>query len=150
MIYTIGELSKMLGINPSTLRYYEKEGLLPNVSRSENGIRRYGQQELVTLRIVDCLKKTGMPLKDIRDFIAMTQQGDETIDARLALFEKQRKVVQQQIEELNQTLDIIDYKYWYYSVAKERGSVFSVEDISEAEIPEKLREVHQTLNKTGF
>jgi len=150
MEYTIGEISRMLGINSSTLRYYEKEGLLPNVNRTGSGIRKYGEQELVRLRIIDCLKKTGMPLKDIRNFIEMTQQGDSTIDARLALFEKQRRNVEQQIEQLKSTLEIIDYKYWYYQTAKEKGTTDFVENMPESEIPADKLETHRYLHKAGI
>lgn len=150
MEYTIGELSKLLGINSSTLRYYEKEGLLPAVSRSEGGVRKYGETELVMLRLIDCLKMTGMPLKDIKEFIIMVQQGDETIDARLALFEKQKKAVEQQMEQLQRTMDIIDYKHWYYSTAKEKGSIAKVESMTEREIPKRMLKIQKYLHETGI
>ena len=64
-MYTIGQVSKMFGLPISTLRYYDKEGLFPDMERS-NGIRRFGQRELEALRVIECLKKSGMEIKDIR------------------------------------------------------------------------------------
>ena len=82
MLYTVGEMAKLLGIPTSTLRYYDKEGLLPFVERSEGGIRVFKDNDYEWLKIIDCLKKTGMPLKDIKEFILMAIQGDDTIDRR--------------------------------------------------------------------
>ena len=100
MVYTIGEMAKMLDLAPSTLRYYDKEGLLPFVERSEGGIRLFRDSDYEFLKIVECLKKTGMQLKDIREFIHLVMEGDSTIEARLALFQKQRAEVEKQIAQL--------------------------------------------------
>ena len=78
----------------------------------------------------------------------MTQQGDETIDARLALFEKQKAAVEKQIEELHRTLDIINYKYWYYTVAKEKGSTAAVENIPDDEMTPELIETRYYLHRS--
>ena len=105
MTYTIGEMARLLNIAPSALRYYDKEGLLPFVKRSSGGIRIFDQQDYEWLQIIECLKKTGMQLKDIRRYIQLAMQGDETIEARLDLFIKQREVVKKQMEDLQETLD---------------------------------------------
>ena len=94
MIYTVGEMAKRLGVAPSTLRFYDKEGLLPFVDRSESGIRLFKDADFEWLRIIECLKKTGMPLKDIKDFIVMAMAGDDTIEDRLVLIQKQRESVE--------------------------------------------------------
>ena len=75
MLYTVGEMAKLLGVAPSTLRYYDQEGLLPFVERSSNGIRVFKDADYEWLQVIECLKKTGMPLKDIREFIHMSMQG---------------------------------------------------------------------------
>ena len=80
MMYTVGEMSKKLGVPPSTLRYYDKMGLLPFVERSSSGIRVFQDADFEWLQIIICLKKTGMQLVDIKRFIEMAIQGDETID----------------------------------------------------------------------
>ena len=79
MRYTVGEMAKKLGVAPSALRYYEKEGLLPFVERSEGGIRVFRDSDYEWLKIISCLKKTGMQIKDIRSFIHLCMRGDETI-----------------------------------------------------------------------
>ena len=113
MIYTVGEMAKLLGVPSSTLRYYDKEGLLPFVERSANGIRVFHEKDYEWLQVISCLKKAGMSLKDIREYIHLTMEGDSTIDERLQLFYKQRQLLQAQMEELQHTMDVLDYKCWY-------------------------------------
>lgn len=91
MIYTVGEAAKILKVAPSTIRYYDKEGLLPFVERSDSGIRVFHEQDLNWLFIIECLKKSGLSIKDIKSYIDMSLQGDETIYERLKIFQKQRK-----------------------------------------------------------
>ena len=122
MVYTVGETAKVLGVAPSTIRYYDKEGLLPFVERSGGGIRMFQEKDFEWLFVIDCLKKTGMPIKDIKRFIDMALKGDETIDERLELFLKRRENVKEQMRQLQNTLDILDYKCWYYQTAKEAGT----------------------------
>ena len=117
MIYTVGEMAKMLDVPASTLRYYDKEGLLPFVERSPGGIRMFQESDYSWLKIISCLKKAGMSLKDIREYINLALQGDETIEQRLELFYKQREILQAQMAELQETLDTLDYKCWYYETA---------------------------------
>ena len=76
MVYTVGDAAKMLNVAPSTLRYYDKEGLLPFVERSEGGIRMFKDSDLDWLKLIECLKRTGMPIKGIRQFIECTARGD--------------------------------------------------------------------------
>ena len=118
MLYTVGEMAKLLGVPASTLRYYDREGLLPFVERSSGGIRMFKDSDYEWLKIIECLKKTGMPLKDIRTFLQMCLQGDETIEARLDMMKKQREVVKARMKELQQTLDTLDFKCWYYETAR--------------------------------
>ena len=118
MAYTIGEMAKRLGVPASTLRYYDKEGLLPFVERSAGGIRVFQESDFEWLRIIECLKKTGMSIKNIREYIELARQGDGTIDQRLELFHQQRKVLQAQMAELQQTMDTLDYKCWFYETAR--------------------------------
>lgn len=145
MTYTIGEMARLLNIAPSALRYYDKEGLLPFVKRSSGGIRIFDQQDYEWLQIIECLKKTGMQLKDIRRFIQLAMQGDETIEARLDLFIKQREVVKKQMEDLQETLDTLNFKCWYYEMAKEAGSTETPQNMPLEEIPEPYREIRRRM-----
>lgn len=146
MVYTVGETARLLNVAPSTLRFYDKEGLLPFIERSGGGIRLFKEEDLEFIRIINCLKKTGMSLKDIREFIKMTMDGDRTIDDRLHLFFKQRETVQKQLEELKNTLDTIEYKCWYYETAKKAGTTRAVEEMPENDIPERFKRVRENLS----
>ena len=145
MLYTVGEMAKKLDVAPSALRYYDKEGLLPFVERSQSGIRMFKDSDYEWLQIINCLKKTGMPLKDIREFIYMAMAGDETIDERLELFKKQKKVIENKIAELQDTLNTLNFKCWYYQTAKDSDSTSVPRNMSIEEIPEEFREVRNKL-----
>ncbi len=145
MIYTVGEMAKLLGVAPSTLRYYDQEGLLPFVERSGNGIRVFKDADYEWLQIIECLKKTGMPLKDIRTFIHMAMEGDATIEERLALIIKQQEAVRRRMDELQETLETLDFKRWYYETAKEAGTTSVPRNMTLEELPEPFRAVRKRL-----
>ena len=145
MLYTVGEMAKRIGVAPSTLRYYDKEGLLPFVERSSGGIRMFKDADFEWLQVIDCLKKTGMQLVDIKRFIEKSMQGDETIDERLLLIVKQKEAVKFQIEELNATLKTLEFKHWYYETAKNAGTTEVPRNMTLEELPEEYREVRKKL-----
>lgn len=145
MIYTVGEMAKKIGVAPSTLRYYDKEGLLPFVERSSGGIRVFKEADYEWLKVIECLKKTGMPLKDIKTFIEMAVQGDETIDERLELIRKQRDEVGRQIAELQETMDTLNFKCWYYETAKSAGTTAVPREMKLEDLPEEFREIRKKL-----
>ena len=145
MYYTVGEMAKRLGVAPSTLRYYDQEGLLPFVERSEGGIRVFKESDYEWLQVIGCLKKTGMQLRDIKTFIEMAMQGDQTIEPRLALITKQKESVKAQIEELEETLRTLEFKEWYYNTAKENGTTSVPRNMTLDELPKEFREVRLKL-----
>lgn len=102
-MYTIGQVSQMCGIPVSTLRYYDKEGLFPHMERV-SGIRRFSDRELETLRIIDCLKKSGLEIREIRKFMQWCAEGSSSYPQRRELFENQKKTVEKEIERLQKTL----------------------------------------------
>lgn len=139
MIYTVGEMAKVLNVNTSTLRYYDSEGLLPFVERSSGGMRMFSEKDYEALMVINCLKKSGLSIREIKQFIEWAMQGDETIEQRLELFTTRREAVQKQIAELQQTLQLLNYKCWYYEVAKEAGTEDAVKNIPLEDIPEDIR-----------
>ncbi len=147
MFYTVGETAKIFNIAPSTLRYYDKEGLLPFVKRSGGGIRMFQESDFNWLYIIECLKKSGLSIKNIKHYIDLSEKGDETIDERLDLFRKQREKVAKQMEELKATLDTLDYKCWYYQTAKSAGTTAVPQNMSIDEIPKNLRPVKESMNR---
>lgn len=122
MGYTIKEVSTMLNIPTTTLRYYDKEGLLPHIARKSSGYRVFSQQDIGMLRIIECLKKTNMPLKEIKQFTDWVEQGDSSLQARYEMFLERQKIIQAQINDLQKTLEFVNYKCWYYETALEAGS----------------------------
>ena len=133
MTYTTAKAAEKIGISAHTLRFYDKEGLLPNVGRDEHGNRRFTDNDLQWLSLLQCLKNTGMSLKDIKRFAECTTIGDDTIDERLALFESQTENVKCQIAELTRYLNLLEYKLAFYQKAKALGSV---EAVNLPQIPE--------------
>jgi DNA-binding transcriptional MerR regulator len=122
MTYSIGEVSEMLNISISTLRYYDKEGLLPLVNRTLGNIRVFNETDIECLKMIECLKTTGMQLKDIKLFFQWCEEGDSSIEKRYNLFMEQKEKTEKQIELLQNALDRINYKCEYYRLAKERGT----------------------------
>jgi len=148
MYYTIGEISKMLDIPASTLRYYDKEGLFPFVERSSGGIRMFKNEDFEWLYIIECLKKTGMPIKDIKTYIELAAAGDGTINERHKLFCERRETVKKQIDQLNATLELLDYKCWFYEQASAAGSTEAPRTMAIEEIPAAFRPVKERLSAT--
>lgn len=142
MYYTVGEMAKKMGVAPSALRFYDKEGLLPFVERSGSGVRMFRESDFEWLALIGCLKKTGMPIKEIKAFIDWCVEGDPTIDRRLEIIKKQRESVKRQIAEMQEHLDMLDYKQWYYETAKEAGTCHIHKDMALEDIPEAYRKVY--------
>lgn len=139
MYYTIGEVSEMFDIPISTLRYYDKEGFFPDMERI-SGIRKFSENEIETLRIVDCLKKSKLEIKEIKQFIDWTRLGAKTYEERRDLFEQQKKNVQKEIEELEKTMSMLKYKSWYYEQAIKDGSEDRLHDMIPDKLPKEVRE----------
>lgn len=93
MVYTVGEMAKLLDIPASTLRYYDKEGLLPFVERSSGGIRMFRESDFEWLQVIGCMKKAGMSIRDIRQYIEQAQREDDTIALRLVILRRQREIL---------------------------------------------------------
>ena len=132
-MYTIGQVSELTGLPVSTLRYYDKEGLFPGLARS-SGIRKFGERELEALRVIDCLKKSGLEIRDIKQFMAWCEEGSSTYSQRKELFEARREAVKAEMEKLQKTLDMVQFKCWYYETALRDGN----EDGLAAMLPDGL------------
>ena len=121
-MYTIKEVAEKINLPASTIRYYDKQGLLPFVQRSESGYRMFSENDIGLLNMIECLKQTGMPIKDIKQFCQWVQQGDASLQQRFAMFQERRKVVQEQMERMKKTMEVIEYKCWYYETALAAGT----------------------------
>ena len=143
-MYTIGQVSEMFHIPVSTLRYYDKEGLFPAIQR-QSGIRKFSDRELEALRVIECLKASGLEIKDIKQFMAWCTEGASTYAKRKELFETRRKAVEAELADLQKTLDMIRFKCWYYETAIADGS----EDRIGKMLPDKLPPEIQKLYDNG-
>jgi DNA-binding transcriptional MerR regulator len=114
MGYTIGEIAETTGLSIHTLRYYEKEGIMPSVKRNNSGIRIYEKTDLEVLQFIRCLKETGMPVIDIKKFVNLLVQGDHTIEKRIDLLQKQKENVQSQVNQLMSYIQMLDEKVKLY------------------------------------
>lgn len=144
MTFSIGAAAKMTGVPASTIRYYEREGLLPSLGRSEGGQRTFEPEDIEALEMIGCLKMSGMPIRDIALFMERCSEGDETLRERLEMFLERRTAVRQQMTELQQTLDIIEYKCWYYQTAMDAGTEQAVRIMPLEQIPENMAKLKQT------
>ncbi|WP_297157110.1 MerR family transcriptional regulator [uncultured Ellagibacter sp.] len=140
-MYSIGQVSELFDIPVSTLRYYDKEGLFPRLERS-NGIRRFGEQELELLRIIDCLKKTGLEIKDIKRFVEMVQEGPSTYGERRELFEARKVQAEQEIERMQKALAMVEFKCWYYETAQKDGGEERLWEMIPDGLPKDIRKLY--------
>ena len=120
--YRIGEVAKLYNLTTPTIRFYEEIGLFPNLKRSAGSLRMFSAEELACIEDVECLKKTGMPLKDIADYIKWKQAGDSNLLQRLELIKKQKQSLEQNIFDLQRELEKSKHKEWYYQPAVAAGT----------------------------
>lgn len=139
----IGEISNKTGLSISTLRYYDKHGLLQNIGRSNGGIRKFDDKDLEALRIILCLKTSGMKISEIKQFMDWCNEGDTTIDKRLNMFYEQEKNINKQIDILNKSLKLIKFKQWYYETAKKEGTEKKVKNMNLDDYPNDIRKLYE-------
>ena len=145
-MYTIGQVSEMLGIPVSTLRYYDKEELFPNLERKGN-IRWFGDNELEALRIIDCLKASGLEIKDIKQFFAWVNEGSSSYAKRKELFEARKSAVEAEIQSLQKTLALLEFKCWYYETALTDGNEDRINSMLPDRLPEEIQKLYDKSRK---
>lgn len=139
--YTIGEAAEELGMPASTIRFYDKNGLLPSVSRTGGGVRLFDEDDLEWLRFVERLKVSGMPIKEIRAYIELYLAGDSTIEERRRIVYERKAAIERQLEDLRLALDFISYKCWFYDVASESGTCDTPRNMPMKELPDDIRRI---------
>ena len=140
-MFTIGQVAEMFRIPISTLRYYDKEGLFPGLERT-SGIRQFGETELESLRVIECLKQSGLEIKDIKRFMQWCCEGSKTYPQRKAMFRQQRQVVEHQIRRLEKTLAMIDFKCWYYEQAIQDGNEERIRAMMPDHLPPEVQKLY--------
>lgn len=117
-MYTIGQISDMFDLPISTLRYYDKEGFFPDIERKGN-IRYFSDTEIEVIHVIKCLKKSGLEIKDIKQFFEWVSEGSSSYPERKQLFETQKEAVITEMKHLEKTLAMLEFKCWYYDKAHE-------------------------------
>ena len=112
--YTVKQMAEKMGLTAYAVRYYDNAGLIPEVGRSSGNSRLFSDYNLAWLKIVHCLRSTGLPITEVRRYIQMCQEGDSTIPARAAMIAAQEKSLRAQLDELNRQMEILEYKKHYY------------------------------------
>lgn len=113
----IAEVSGQYAISSDTLRYYERIGLIPPVTRNESGIRDYSEIDIRRVEFIKCMRSAGLPIEALIEYVGLVQQGDHTIDARKEILVEQRKQLAARMKEMQKTLDILDHKIEVYENA---------------------------------
>ena len=120
---TIKEVSEQLEITQDTLRYYEKVGMIPSVTRTEGGIRNYQEDDIAWVKLATCMRSAGLPVKVMIDYLNLYKQGNSTIQARCTLLKEQREKLLEQKKQIEETLEKLNYKIARYEIAVETGKL---------------------------
>jgi DNA-binding transcriptional MerR regulator len=126
----IAEVSERYGVSSDTLRYYERIGLIPPVSRNGNGIRDYRELDVKRVEFIKCMRSAGLPIEVLIEYVGLVQQGDQTIEARKEILKEQREQLAARMNEMQKTLDILDHKIQVYenAVLKREKELIPIED----------------------
>ena len=120
---TVKEVSEKYNITQDTLRYYECVGMIPEVTRTSNGIRSYQQKDLDWVELAICMRSAGLPVEVMIQYVQLCKEGESTIPARLELLQKQREALHMQRKLLDTTLDRLNYKIEKYEKAVDTGKL---------------------------
>ena len=145
-MYSIGQVAEKFGMPISTLRYYDKQGLFPNMERV-SGIRRFSEREIEALRVIECLKKAGMEIRDIKQFMDWCKEGPATYPQRKAMFEDRKAHMEAEIAHMNQALDMLKFKCWYYEQAIKDGSEDRLKALIPDHLPDGIRKAYENAHR---
>lgn len=145
-MYTIGQVSEMFDLPISTLRYYDKEGFFPNLVRKGN-IRYFSNNEIEALRLIECLKKSGLEIKEINQFFTWVSQGSASYENRKELFEARKLAVEAEIKNLQKTLSLLEFKCWYYSKAMEDGTEEYIREMLPDKLPSDIQKLYDASHE---
>jgi Predicted transcriptional regulators len=117
MSYSISQVINKYGVNASTLRYYEKKGLLPIIKKDDGGKRIYTDSDIEWLKIVVCMRKTGMSINYIKNYVDLCFLGNDTIKERYQIFLDQKRIIEEKMRELEENIRTVNYKIEFYEEA---------------------------------
>ena len=145
-MYTIGQVSEMFNIPVSTLRYYDREGLFPGMER-KSGIRKFSDNEIEALRVIECLKASGLEIREIKLFMEWSTKGSATYQQRKQLFETRLKKVEEEIANLQKTKDMLKYKCWYYETAIQDGNEERIHSLLPDNLPPEIQKMYNNVHE---
>lgn len=145
-MYTIGQVSEMFQLPISTLRYYDKEGFFPNLERKGN-IRYFSDNELEALQVIECLKRSGLEIKDIKQFFDWVTEGSSSYTKRKELFEHRKAAVKEEIKQLEKTLAMLEFKCWYYDTAIADGNEDNIKAMLPDHLPKDIQKLYNEAHK---
>ena len=145
-MYTIGQVSEMFNIPVSTLRYYDREGLFPGMER-KSGIRKFSDNEIEALRVIECLKASGLEIREIKQFMEWTTEGSATYKQRKQLFETRLKKVEEELSSLQKTMDMLKYKCWYYETAIQDGNEERIHSLLPDNLPPEIQKLYNNAHE---
>ena len=120
---TIKEVSQKYNISSDTLRYYERVGMIPPVTRTTGGIRDYGESDLGWVELALCMRGAGLPVEAMIEYVKLCQQGDSTIEARMLLLKEQMETLLEQKAQIESTIKRLDFKISRYEEAVKTGKL---------------------------
>lgn len=132
------EVSEMFHLPISTLRYYDKEGFFPDLKRKGN-IRYFSDNEIEALRVIECLKKSGLEIKDIKQFFIWVTEGSSSYSKRKKLFENRKSAVEEEIKQLEKILAMLKFKCWYYETAMTDGNEDRITSMLPNHLPSEIQ-----------
>lgn len=145
-MYTIGQVSGMFHLPISTLRYYDKEGFFPQLVRNGN-IRYFSDTELEALHVIECLKSSGLEIKEIKQFFHWVMEGPASYPDRKQLFETRRAAVLAEMARLEKTLAMLEFKCWYYDRAIQDGNEDSINSMLPHNLPKDIQALYDKAHK---
>ncbi|MCQ2741863.1 MAG: MerR family transcriptional regulator [Bacilli bacterium] len=145
-MYSIGQVSKMFNLPISTLRYYDKEGFFPYMER-KGGIRVFTDKEIESIRVIECLKESGLEIKDIKLFFKWVGEGSSSYGKRKELFENRKKALEEELRKLSRIHAMLEFKCWYYETAVKDGNEDRINKMLPNSLPDDIQKLYDEAHK---
>lgn len=129
MNYTIKKVSEMTGLSIPTIRYYDKEGLLPDLQRKESGYRVFSDRDLEAIDLIECFKESGLTIREIRHFMSLVRQGDITLEERLVIHQTHIARLEEKLTAVQNALEHSRRTLAFYEIAAKTGSEETAKDL---------------------
>ena len=145
MLYTVKEVSRKTGLSPYTIRFYLREGLFPSIERASNGTRLFNEENIETFYIIECMKRCGMTISQIRQYMDWLSEGDQNINKCLNLFIEKQHMLESEMKRLQECIDAVKYKVWYYKTAQKAGTISVHDNMPLEDIPKDMQEIRSRM-----